>query len=664
MIKVNDVVLYKKGFARVSEVTNDKITLQTSPDSKSFIKVRPKDVALLPLVAKSIEDIFNDSKNNNLASDLNDAYSLLLDDDAKNIAFNDLCELIDYKECNLCRLLFERLISSAEFSLDEVALKSGNVIFKIRSKEEVAAIKEKAYTKEHEADIFNEYIARIKKQLTKNKKSTSTNLATQNNTISETSQDELKNNKPQNFLTADDKKRLQEVERVALGQSTFSKTMAALHQKIIPEAAHKLLLDLSVWPITRNPYPTRGNLPTNSNALKLPPPPADDRVEIPGIFYAIDNEYSDDPDDAVGFDGEYLWVHIADAAAAITPGDKIDIAARNRGTTLYLPETTVRMLNEEALTDYALGLKSNATYGTAEKDIPLDNALSFCLKLDNEGSVTECKILKTKVKIARLTYAAADSLKNNPPFKILFDIAKKNIARRNANGAVNIDLPEVHIGVNNGIVDITAEQHYESNDMVREMMLLAGVGAAKFAFENKIPFPYVTQPISPLATQGISGMALEYSKIRCMRPRALSTSPAAHSALGLPMYTQVTSPLRRYIDLISHEQLRLYLSKKPLIPSDEMFSRIAESDLAMSAAKIASRKSEQHWTLVWLLQNPNWIGEATCVGEYLGEYTLIINTLGLWTKLRGVKLELNEVVKLRIVGLDLATLRADFAIVK
>lgn len=29
--------------------------------------------------------------------------------------------------------------------------------------------------------------------------------------------------------------------------------------------------------------------------------------------------------------------------------------------------------------------------------------------------------------------------------------------------------------------------------MVREMMLLAGEGAARFAFKNSIPFPYVSQ---------------------------------------------------------------------------------------------------------------------------------------------------------------------------
>ena len=42
-------------------------------------------------------------------------------------------------------------------------------------------------------------------------------------------------------------------------------------------------------------------------------------------------------------------------------------------------------------------------------------------------------------------------------------------------------------------VSIVTEERFESNDVIQEFMLLAGEGAAKFAFKNKIPFPYVSQ---------------------------------------------------------------------------------------------------------------------------------------------------------------------------
>ena len=71
----------------------------------------------------------------------------------------------------------------------------------------------------------------------------------------------------------------------------------------------------------------------------------------------FDGEHSTDPDDAVGYDGEYVWVHIADPASSVAPDSVIDIAARNRGTTLYIPEGASRMLAEQSLSDYALGLK-------------------------------------------------------------------------------------------------------------------------------------------------------------------------------------------------------------------------------------------------------------------------------------------------------------------
>ena len=82
-----------------------------------------------------------------------------------------------------------------------------------------------------------------------------------------------------------------------------------------------------------------------------------------------------DPDDAVAFDGKYLWVHIADPASAILPESPIDKAARARGATLYIPEGAARMLAEDSLEDYALGLTQKS------------RALSFRLLLNDDGTI-------------------------------------------------------------------------------------------------------------------------------------------------------------------------------------------------------------------------------------------------------------------------------------
>ena len=45
-----------------------------------------------------------------------------------------------------------------------------------------------------------------------------------------------------------------------------------------------------------------------------------------------------------------------------------------------------------------------------------------------------------------------------------------------------------------------------------------------------------------------------------MSPSQLGTQPEAHAALGLPLYTQATSPLRRYTDLQMHHQIKHHLT--------------------------------------------------------------------------------------------------------
>ena len=300
---------------------------------------------------------------------------------------------------------------------------------------------------------------------------------------------------------------MNEVESVALGKSDKSKVMQEIKRAATPEAAHKLLLDTGVWQITKNPHPTRWGLSMQSASLSLASPPEEERFEVPGISYAIDNEWSNDPDDAVAFDGKYVWVHIADPASAILPQSPIDKAAMARGATLYIPDGAARMLAEDSLEDYALGLTQKS------------RALSFRILLNDDGTIEECQVMKTLVSVKRLTYQAADALKDGE-LKDLFAIAARNLERRKKNGSVEINLPEVHITLDeNKKVSIAPEEHPQSSEVVREMMLLAGEGAARFAFANKIPFVYVRQEAPDIPKDLPAGLAGEFRTVKCMHRR-------------------------------------------------------------------------------------------------------------------------------------------------
>ena len=63
-------------------------------------------------------------------------------------------------------------------------------------------------------------------------------------------------------------------------------------------------------------------------------------------------------------------------------------------------------------------------------------------------------------------------------------------------------------------VTVEPDEKYESNEMVAECMILAGEGAAKFAFKNQIPFPFVSQEAPEFPPQIPDGWAGSFAKIK------------------------------------------------------------------------------------------------------------------------------------------------------
>lgn len=627
MFKTKSLVLYKNQPALLQEVSTDKYTILyctalPSPGGKpaqfTTQKVREKDIELLfettsgeKTLLVQLLQVTEDAKA--MQERIEPLYELLSEEEdsfTTPVSFADLQDYADVKTAQDSWLLYKALKNTLFFT------EQAPLSFMVQTKEVIARQEEKNKAKEAELENRSAFIQRLKAK---------------------------KLNLPA------DAQLMQDVEALALGQSDKSKTMKEAGFTETPEKAHKLLLDTGVWTVTKNPYPTRWGLSTQSATQRLAPPPEEERITLEQEAYAIDNQWSTDPDDAIAFDGQYVWVHIADPASSVYPDSPIDIAARHRGATLYIPEGAVRMLAEDSLEDYALGLT------------PLSRALSFCIELDKNGAVLSCKVLKTLVKVKRYTYEEADIQKDSPQLAPLYAIARKNEQRRLKAGAVSITLPEVHISVTDGIVNISPALSWESNNVVREFMLLAGEAVAKFAFKNGIPFPFVSQEKPDLPTNILDGYAGQYQLRRCMRSRSLGVTPMQHAGLGLGMYTQVTSPLRRYSDLVAHQQLRAFIDGRPLLNKDTMLERIAAGDAAAGASVKAERKSNLHWTLVYLTQNPQWEGDAVVV-ELKGKQALcLIPSLAQETLLTPSRtVALNDTIKVRAGNIDIPTLSVNF----
>ena len=452
---------------------------------------------------------------------------------------------------------------------------------------------------------------------------------------------------------AEDAAFLHEIEEVAWGQREQSRVLQALDCGQNPESAHGLLLRLGYWDGTVNPYPRRIGAPLAVATADLPELPDEPRLDLTGLAaYAIDDEGNLDPDDALSLDGNRLWVHIADAAALVPPDSPADREARERGATLYLPETIVPMLPAEAVPRLGLGLSE------------VTPALSFGLTLDADGVVTDVEIAPSRVRVQRLSYEEVELRLDEEPFRTLHELAQRHRTRRRANRAVFIDLPEVKMQVADGQVAIKPLPRSRSRMLVTEAMLMAGEAAARFALEHGLPFPFTTQDVAVGdADREPAGLAAMYALRRSLRPRQYSGQPGPHGGLGLDVYAQVTSPLRRYLDLVAHQQLRAFLRGGDPLEAQAIVERVGAAEVAARGIRRAERLSREHWTVVYLQQHPGWQGEGVLVEKRMPRGVVLIPDLALEARVKvSESVAPDSTLPLRLTGLELPAREAYFKV--
>ncbi len=456
----------------------------------------------------------------------------------------------------------------------------------------------------------------------------------------------------QSRIEDDDRDKLIEVEKLALRQSDQSRILKALGFQEKMEHAHRLLCKVGYWDEGFNPYPQRQSLPVVDPELPVLSMEQEKRLDLAHLpAFAIDDEGSEDPDDAISLDGERLWVHIADAASLISPDSEIDLEARERGANLYLPEGTVHMLPRAITHRLGLGLHEQSP------------ALSISFSLTQDAEITDTRIELTTVKVTRRSYGDTDGLITEQPFAKLADMAQRYRKRRVNFGAKGIDLPEVSVRVVGGKVLVRPLERSSSRDMVTDVMLMAGEAVARYCLEHQIPIPFATQtpPESELQTDGLAAM---YACRRLFQPSRHKTLEEPHSGLGLEVYSRVTSPLRRYLDLVVHQQLRSHLLDEDLLSNQQISDRIAIAEMAGAKVRKAERLSNNHWKMIYLKQNPEWKGKGVVVEMKDGRATVLIPELALETKIRiGKDLELDSEHDLKLLEVDIPELLARFRIV-
>ncbi len=464
----------------------------------------------------------------------------------------------------------------------------------------------------------------------------------------------------------EDERYVREIEALALGRSERSRILHELGREETAENAHATLLEIGVWTPAVNPHPWRQGVAMTQADLPLPDLPDEPRRDLSHLpAFAIDDIHTEVPDDALSFDGERLWVHVADPAALIVADSPLDLEARGRGASLHLPEGVIHMLPLAATPLLGLGLAD------------LSPALSFGITLDTDMRIAAVEIVPSWVRVQRLTYEEAAARLEAGPLAALYRLALGYQARREADGAFNIDLPEVDVRVecSTGGVGRGARRSLEgcqvflrpvpplpSRLLVENAMVLAGEAVARYAVEHAIPVAFATQDPPDTAEQpDNAGLAALIAFRRTLKRSQYHTSPGPHSGLGLPAYCQVTSPMRRYLDLVAHQQLRGHLLDRPLLSQEQILERVGAVEALLGPLRQAERQSDEHWKLVYLLQHPDWRGEGVVVERRERNHTVLIPELGLEPQVRlSGDPPLDSTVRLAVSHVDLPRLDARF----
>ena len=136
-------------------------------------------------------------------------------------------------------------------------------------------------------------------------------------------------------------------------------------------------------------------------------------------------------------------------------------------------------------------------------------------------------------------------------------------------------------------IEIIDNNNSPSRLLVAEFMVLNNFVAASYAAEHRIPIIYRVQP-----SAGDAGV---------VRAR-LSVYPEFHAGAGLQCYAQLSSPIRRYADLVLQRQLVSALadSSAPPYDADEILAVLANTENAEAEAKELERRARRYWTLRYL----------------------------------------------------------------
>ncbi|MDV6032670.1 MAG: VacB/RNase II family 3'-5' exoribonuclease [Phycisphaera sp. RhM] len=334
-------------------------------------------------------------------------------------------------------------------------------------------------------------------------------------------------------------------------------------------------------------------------------PPAD-RLDLTGqLTLTIDPYDARDFDDAISLvredEGRWrLWVHIADVGYFIHPGGKLDQEARQRATSVYLPDRVIPMVPE---------IISNHLASLQPEKVRL--AKSVEIEMTEDGTVIHSEVHNSVIRSdMRLHYRLVDQFLEAPDkyrekwgdaiCDMLGDmhaLAMMIRKRRFKRGAISMDMPEVKLELDRSgkVKGAYRTENTESHQLIEEFMLAANQAVATWLDDAGLKFLHRIHPpperrklrqlshfvrdlrlgIDSVESRfeiqnvldRVAGTPLEdavnFAVLKSMNKAVYGPQTDGHYALDMQHYCHFTSPIRRYPDLTVHRLIdRLHAGEK------------------------------------------------------------------------------------------------------
>ena len=310
-------------------------------------------------------------------------------------------------------------------------------------------------------------------------------------------------------------------------------------------------------------------------------------------IFTIDGAHTKDMDDAIGLkkleNGNYLLnVSIAAVAHYIKYASPLWNRAEQNTTSLYLIDSVSHMLHPKI---------SN---GICSLNPGVDRlAKSFLIEIDTTGKIVSFKIVDSVIHSKKkMTYEDVNILLENNQIPegyedfveellLMQELSTIISERRRKNGALDFDSSEITyiLDEDKNIEDVEVTKQGQAQKLIENFMIITNEGMANYMLDlgltfiyrnHEIPFkdkineaikiikdvgyrfeaakntndPHVIQKIIQSLSTKEEFFVLSSLLLRSMQKAYYSTENRGHYGLALAAYSQTTSPIRRFLDLV------------------------------------------------------------------------------------------------------------------